>query len=482
VTDTFARLLLFPPLSFIIIVMADADPNYRDTLAQALLARKDWLEKSELSRLKDELRTFQISYSVLYNMFLKKKLINEDPYKQESKISELAVPEVGPFNEAKRLEQVSLRLASYDSQLDFLVNFYQFAVDFLTLERIRKIAGLVRFIDWLNLTPDSKSPNTKVFAELTNNAKTGGDSITLSVIGESLTKLPKCTAAIMGILRDLTAYHKETYKLGIRNAVTNIQSSDNALSIKKKMNSALPGVPFYQEFIEELIKEDFSGDGPAMKEAVLKSLKVAEEKPKAAKPKTSYKDILISGIQALGNSASVLNEIAQKVDENQTVLENQKKGLWDKLRQILRAMVNSNPEEVVYELQFIDQATGSEVWENLNFIQFRIDLDKKVKIFGRMAGQGPFIAKLKTMTEEQVFTYLDRAIRDLQAVHRILTSLDEYFKSSVPREERDQIKGIKPELASVKNCFVKANQIRHEYSAQKEEEEQMKKLGINPNA
>ena len=119
--------------------------------------------------------------------------------------------------------------------------------------------------------------------------------------------------------------------------------------------------------------------------------------------------------------------------------------------------------------------------EQLNFFQFRIDFDKKIKIFGRMTGQSPFIAKLKTMPEEQVFTYLDRAIKDLQAVHRILASLDEYFKSSVPREERDKIKGIKPDLAAVKNCFVKANQIRHDYSAQKEEEEQMKKLGIQPN-
>jgi hypothetical protein len=415
-------------------------------------------------------------------MFLKKKLIHEDPYKQETKISELAVPDTGPFNEAKRLEQISLRLANYDSQLDFLVNFYQFAVDFLNLERIRKIVGLVRYIDWTGLTPDSKSLNTKVFAELTNNAKSGGDSLTLNIIGESLTKLPKSAASIMGVLRDLTAYHKESYKLNVRNAIGPQSSEPSALAIKKKMNAAMPGTPFYQEIIEELIKEDYSADGPAMKEAILKSLQVAEEKPKAAKPKTSHKDILLNGIQAVGTSAALLNEIAQKLDENQTVLENQKKGFWIKLRQLFRSMMSSDPEDVVYELQFIDHTTGTEVWEHLNFFQFRVDLEKKIKIFGRMTGQSPLMAKLKGMTEEQVFVYLERAIKDLQSLHRLLTALDEYFKSSVPREERDKIKGIKPELASIKNSYVKANQIRHDYSAQKEEEEQMKKLGINPDA
>jgi hypothetical protein len=414
-------------------------------------------------------------------MFLKKKLIHEDPYKQETKISELEVPETGPLNDVRKLEQISLRLANYDSQMDFLVNFYQFAVDFLTLERLRKIAGLVRYIDWISLTPDSKSPNTKFVAELTTNAKSGGDAITMSIIGESLTKLPKCTTSIMAILKDLSAYQKENYKLNVRNAALAGQTTEvNAAIVKKKMASTMPGVPFYQEFVEELLKEDYSKDGPAMKEAILKALQVAEEKPKATKPKTDYKNILISGLQSIGACSTVMNDVIVKIDENQITLENQKKGFLEKLRQLLRAMTNADPEAIVYELQFIDPKTGSEVWEHLNFNQFRLDLEKKTKIYGRMTGQGPAMAKLKSMTEEQLVGYLERSIKDLQSIHRILTSLDEYFKSSVPREDRDKIKGIKPELATVKNSYVKANQIRHDYSAQKEEEEQMKKLGINP--
>jgi hypothetical protein len=463
--------------------MADVTtPNYTDTLMQALMARRDSLEKTDLVNLKEELRVFQISYSVLYNMFLKKKLIHEDPYKQETKISELEVPETGPVNEAKRLEQISLRLASYDSQLDFLVNFYQFGIDFLNLERIRKIVGLVRYVDWINLTPDSKSSNTKAAAELVNNAKAGGDTLTLSIIGESITRLPKCTASIMAILRNLTTYYKETYKLNVRGAIAGMQASEaTPANIKKKINASLPGTPFYQDFIDEIIKEDYSKDGQAIKEAILASLKVIEEKPKAAKPKASHKDVLLNGIQAIGAAASVMTEIIQKIDANQTVLENRKKGFWEKIKLLLRAMTNSDPDEVIFELQFIDQAKGIETSEQLNFGQFRVDLDRKIKIYTGMSGQGPFMAKLKAMPEEQVLEYLERAIKDLQSLHRTLTALDEYFKTTVAREDRDQVKGIKPELASVKNCFVKANQIRHEYTAQKEEEEQMKKLGINPN-
>jgi hypothetical protein len=461
----------------------NAAPNYNDTLQQALLDRKDWLERTELDRLKEELRIFQISYSVLYNMFLKKKLIIEDPYKQETKISELEVPDTGPINEAKRLEQISLRLANYDSQMDFLVNFYQFGVDFLNLERIRRILGLVRYIDWTNLTPDSKAPNTRLVSEITNNAKSGGDHLSLSIIGESLTKLPKCTANIIAILRNLTAYHKETYKLNIRNAIKGMQPAEaNIVNVKKKVTTTMPGTPFYQEFVDELIKEDYSKDGPALREAILKSLSVPTEKPKATKPKVSYKAILMSGISAIGSTGSVLGEVAQTIDENEALLASMKKGFFEKLKQLIRAMTNAEPEDVMYELEYIDQVKGTRTEELLNLNQFRADLNRRIKILTGMTGQGQLVAKLNAAPEEKVLAYLENAIKDVQAIHRTLVALDEYFKSSISREERDKVKGVKTELASIKNFFVKANQIRHEYSAAKEEEEQLKRMGINPDA
>ena len=63
--------------------------DYLKTLADAISARADWLEKSELPKLKEELRAYHTGFASLYNLYLKKGLIHEDPYKQETKISEL---------------------------------------------------------------------------------------------------------------------------------------------------------------------------------------------------------------------------------------------------------------------------------------------------------------------------------------------------------------------------------------------------------
>jgi hypothetical protein len=462
--------------------MADTDLSaYTNTLVEALASRKDWLEKSELTKLKEALRMFQSSFATLYNIFLKKKLINEDPYKQETKISELVIPESGAFSEAKRIEELSLRLSNYDSQLDFLVNFYQLGLDFLNLERIKRIVGLVRYIDWINLSPDSQSINTRSVADMAIQSKMGVDPITLNIIGEGLSTLSKSTVAVMNSLKDINSYYRENYKLNIRLNVTQSMSANeaNLANIRKKLPGAMPGTPFYQELIDELIKEDYSKDGPELREAILKSLKVADAKPKAAKVAVNFKNILLDGIQVIGGASASLNEIGGKIDENEMVLESEKKGIWEAIKRLIRQMTNAEPEEVVYEVEYMDTAKGVPVKERVSFHQFREDMDKKAKILSSFV-RGPAYAKLSAMSEEQIISYLERNIRDVQSLHRTLGALDDFFKANVDSDDRDKIRGIKPELSSMKNSIVKANQLRYEYNAQKEEEEQMKRLGINP--
>ncbi|MCL2245218.1 MAG: hypothetical protein FWC03_12260 [Treponema sp.] len=455
--------------------------TYISTLQQVLSARKDWLERSELAKLKDNLRIYQISYASLYNIYLKKKLIDEDPYKQETKISELEVPETGAFNEAKRIEALTIRLSNYDNQLDFLVNFYQLGVDFLNLDRIKRIVGLIRYVDWISFSPDSQSLMTKAVAELTNNSKAGVDPLTLSIIGESLTRLSKTTAAAMSTLKDLNLYYRECYKLNVRQNITQSMSAGEAAPdvIKKKMPSAMPGSPFYKELIEEILKEDYSNEGGDLRDVILNSFAVKEEKAKAAKPAVDFKKILLDGIVVIGGAANTLTEINVKLHDNQAVMESRKKSFFEAIKELIRKMTNAEPEEVVYSIEKMDETKGVPIKEKIYFYQFMGDIDKKIKILNSFV-RGPAYNKLSAMSEEQVISYLERNIKEVTALHKTLSALDDFFKANVVKDDRDKIKGIKPELSALKNTYVKANQLRYEYSAQKEEEEQMKSLGINP--
>jgi hypothetical protein len=106
-------------------------------------------------------------------------------------------------------------------------------------------------------------------------------------------------------------------------------------------------------------------------------------------------------------------------------------------------------------------------------------MDRKSRVLTALASRGGAAqSKMEAMEEEQLIGMLERNIREVQVIHKTLSALDEFFKLEADKEDRDKVKGIKPELATIKNAIVRANQKRHEYSAFKEEEEQLKRLGI----
>ena len=460
--------------------MAD-NTEYIKNLSDALTARSEWLEKSELPKLKDALRAFQMGFASLYNLYLKKGLVSEDPYKQEVKIGELQVPETGAFIETKKFDQLSIRLSNYDTQMDFLVNFYQFDTNFLTLDRLKRIVSLIKYIDWIHLTPDSQSPNTKIVAEMTAQIKTGTDSLTMSVITESISNLNKYFNPIMGYLKLLVDYRRELYKLELRESVTSQMppaEAAQAANIRKKYAQTNPGQPFFPDLAEEIIKEDNTNDGPAIREKILASLRVEAAKPKAAKAAVPFKTILLDGIHGLGSTAQAFADISAKLDENKTILENKRKSFWENLRKVLKQMVNKQQDAVIYEVEYMDPVKNVPVRDKINIIGFRNDLERKIKMLNSMGSKGTGFSKLESMQDDQLISFLEKNIRDLQTIHKTLTALDDYFKKAAGPEDRDKIKGIKPELATIKNSIIRANSKRHEYSAQKEEEEQLKRLGV----
>jgi len=451
--------------------------EYQKALEQALNARADWLDQSELPKFKDEFRTFHGAFASLYKLLIQKKLINEDPYKHEAKIGEIVVPNM-IVPEGDKRDQLTLNLSAYDSQLDFLVNFFQFSIDFLNLETIKRILGLVRYIDWTKLVVDAATTTTRVVAELINDARAGSDALTLNVINELTGKLGKSSVALMNYLRDATAYNREAYKLELRQTITGTMNEATVEQIKKKFPAAMPGKNFYPDLAEELIKEDYSPSGEQLRALVLKQLAIPENKPKVVKKEVNFKATLMDGLFVISTVGNALGEITPKLEENHALFQNRKQSLMEKIREVLREMLNKEPEPVIYDIEYIDSVKGTTVKEKVNYTQFRTDLDKRMRSFATLSSRN--VTKIDALDEKQLLTLLERAIRDAQTLHKTLGGLDEYFKAEAPRESREKVRGIKPELATIKNAYIKANQKRHEYSAQIEEEEQLKRLGVTP--
>ncbi|MDR0410500.1 MAG: hypothetical protein LBH75_00805 [Treponema sp.] len=456
--------------------------DYKQKLSEAIEVRRAWIEKNIIPKLKEDLRVFQSSYTSLYSAFLKKGLVDEDPYKQEAKLSEIQVPETKSFSENETNENMSIRLSNFDNQLDFLVNFYQFGTDFLTIDRIKKILGLIKYIDWIHLSTDSESFNTRCVAKFAAQVKMGLDPLSLSLLSESTTNLVRSTGSIVGYLKILTEFDKEDYKLAVRNAITSAMPETEVPSsakIKKQFASALPGKPFYPELVDEIIKEDYGKDGAELRDAILHSLVVTQKKQSSEKQEVPLKTILIDGIHSLGAVSTTLAEIAFKLDGNEVLLENRKLSFFEKFRRFMKRIFNSEPDAVIYEVEYMDAVDEPPVKERLNFTEFRVNINKRIKNLAQIsASTGPVAAKLEALQESQLLSFMERNIRDLKGLARDLNALDNYFKANIDQSDRSRVKGIKPELSTIKNAFVKANQRCYDYNALKEEAEQFKRLGI----
>jgi hypothetical protein len=166
------------------------------------------------------------------------------------------------------------------------------------------------------------------------------------------------------------------------------------------------------------------------------------------------------------------------VAENAEVLENRRKRFWEKVKKLIQQMVNKEPEPTIYEVEYVDSARGVKVKEKVNLSTLKNSMDQKIRTLQNISSRGVSLAKLEGMEEAQLLGILERNIRDVQSLHKILSALDDFFKAAVDKEDRDKVKGIKPELGSMKNAIINANHKRYDYSAQKEEEEQFKRLGI----
>ena len=451
-------------------------------MADALATQATLLEREEMSKLKEGFRTFHTAFYSIYSLLLKRKLIREDPYKGEAKVAEIEIPETGNFPENERAEQMGLRLANFDNQLDYIVNFYQFTLDNFGLDKIKRILGLIKYIDWVRFVSDAgANTNTNSMVELVNQARSQKDQLSMNILGDSLINLSKSTGTIMTLLKKISDYDREAFKAEIREKVTASmppETPPTAQAIRKKYAAAAPGRPFYNELAEEIIREDYSRDGEILREKILKQFSVSAEKPRENKPQISYKSYLIEGLFAVGSVSAMLSDIIPKLDENAEILEKSRKTFLQKIKKLFQQMINKGPEAQIYNIEYVDPIRQLQVKEKLNFTVFHAELERKAKVLFNISTKGMVVSKLEGMEESQLLGLLEKNIRDIQTMHKLLSALDEYFKAAADQEDRGKIKGIKPELSTIKNALIKANQKRYEYNSQKEEEEQFRKLGI----
>jgi hypothetical protein len=457
-------------------------------LETALTRFRENLDGTVLPKLKEDFRIIHSAFRTIHSILLKKGFIHEDPYKSETKLSEIIIPETKGFSDGEKIDEMSIRLSSYEVQLDFLLNYYQFGTEFLDISRIRLIAGLLRYIAWDQLGPTAQDPVTKGLAEIIARAKVGADPLSVSLLNDSLEQIQKTVPACIKPLKDLTDYSRELYKMEIRSKIFSSLDTRPAnqagrdefqKQVKKAFPSAMPGKPFYPELVGEIIEEDYGPNEAKLKAAIIQRFTIQEKKQKAAREEVSFTRMILDSLRPLCPAARYLEDAVRKLVENNTLLQNRKMSLMEKFRKWIIHLSDKQKEACVYELEYFDSVSSSTKHEKIEFESFITDVQKRVRMLNGISVRGgPMYKRMEKAGEETLFPFLEKQISDLNIIYRRLQGLDTFFKTEIPREQRTNIKGVKIELTAVKNSMAQALQKKHEYIARKEEHDQMKKLGI----
>jgi hypothetical protein len=467
----------------------EEDKDFLSELEVVLAQQSDALEKKELLDLKDTIRLYTSTFEGIYNLFLKKGLIAEDPYKYDQKISDITPPSTDFVLDSDKVNAISQRLSVYDSQLDFLNNYYQFSSEFITMPRIKRIIVLIKWIKWNNFTEAAAEINTKILAELFGKVTQGTDQMSIKLLNDSSKRMRDLSQKIVTILKTISNYQREKYKFDIRSNIiiqldiepNEMLSNPEGTLLKIKQNFVKlmgKGQPFYAELIKEIFMEETSSSGETLKKELIKKLKIKQSN-KEEKKEINYRKLLNESLRILSTVATPLEQVIKNLDFNNSLIKEKTLSFGDKFRLWIMNLSGKESTNMIIDIDIFDERLSTTKTTQLDFNKYLENGRKKMRQMAALSNKvSTTYRKLETASEDTVLNFISKSLEDITIISSKLDPINTYLKSEAGREQRKALKDVKIEFTSIKNILVKTNQKRHEYLSRMEEIEQMKKLGV----
>jgi|WetSurMetagenome_2_1015567.scaffolds.fasta_scaffold151429_1 hypothetical protein len=465
------------------------EPDFIEKLQTALEEKTAWFNTSQLPEMLDNYRLLHTCIKSLYDILIQHSLITPDPYKLDKKISDITIPEDGPYMENERAVVIGARFSDYESMLDFLCTYYKFSVDHINITEIKKMTDLNNAFQWDNFSPNSAKTNTRGLAILVNEVRQHTTAMSLSTINDSISKSGQAISRITAILRELTEFQREIYKGQLRKDLFDHPSFnkqkaysspvDELNEIKRLYPEVMGKKPFYSDLVTEIIREDQGSDKLQLQQAVIQKLEVKANRSVSSKKKVDTKEMLMAAVLTIASVAPQYAQIIEKLKANNDILNTEQDTFIEKVKTFLRKTFNVSPKPIEYTLVIVDPKTETQNIQKIEFGTFMKNLEHHEIFFLSFAGKKTTeYRKIESSSEETILNFVSKQISDCQEFLILLAAFDDFFKTEAAPQDKSKIKGLKIELVTLKNILIKANQKRAEYSSYIEEETQMKKLGI----
>lgn len=463
--------------------------EFTAALRTAVEKKTEWFDTAELPELLENYRLLHTCVRNIYDLLLKRSAITPDPYKLEKKITSIEIPDESTFSESDTSVILGARFSDYESMLDYLCTYFKFSSDSISLATIKKLNELNNAFQWTNMSVNNSKTNTKALAALISEVRRNLPVLSQSMITDSISKSGRACSEITRILKELSEFKREEYKLTVRTKVLGNPSFDwskakdgteEIAEIKRIFVQSLGKTPYYSELIQEISDEDFSSKKDEFQAKALFSLEVKAPEVKKKKETVDTKAFLMETIRTLSLLSPEYASIAEKLNENNRILEKSKTTVFKKLMKKIRKAFNIKEPPVIFRIVIVDQQKQTKQARDIDINVFISNLERKsnfMSVIGNSASAEH--KRIESSSEEQILQFVNKQISDNSETNVLLGAIDEYFKTNCAAQDRSKIKGLKIDLVSVKNILVKANTKRSEYVSYIEEREQMRKMGIS---
>lgn len=465
----------------------ESTKNFSEVLEHHITIQREEFNKNVLPQLQQNYTALGSVIKIFRGTLLKKGLVYDDPYKYDSRMTEIKVPSNEGFVDSERAAVVGSRLAQYQTMLDFLANSYQFNCSFLTPQRIASLLALNKTFQWSALNDNAALANTRAIAEICKSLHSVSDTLTAGLLRDSLGHLAKLDAQINTALRQLARLHREEYKLTVRKSFpagltvtpADIASPVKVLkTIKKALAEKNDRFPFYHELVMEVLREDYGTDSEHLQQEVLRSLNVVQKKEVKVNKQENMRPVLITGLRILGTTGNHFETCLSKLMFNQELSYKAHMTVFTKFLDAVRRAFGIEAKKHEITLSIKDPITNLQKKELIVLEDFVANLTRTIRIFKILAsGTSDLQQRLAGMSNEKLLEQLNKYIVMCNGYIKTLGGFDDYYKAT-DVILRARMKGIKIELTTIRNAVIKANQCRAEYNASVEEYSNMKELGL----
>lgn len=466
--------------------------EYYDKLITALENKAADLDRTTIPKLREHIHGFEASVSAIYRFLIDKSLLHNDPYKGERSVTEIQVPPTEPISDADITSEVSQRLSRYVSQWEFLVNLFHVSLDNLSLKTVKLLIDLLDYIRWTEFSVNSISQLTGALSRIVERVSWMNDPMAGKIMSSSATHLRELTNSIKFDLKIITVFLKEQYKLQVRQKITGTMNIDTEKyrrnptlvmdNVKFEFSHKMKGSGLYKELIYELLEEDYGTAAVKLREAALDRLKVTKAAAKKKKKTGPDNKAALMGIlEKMARAGDPIQSSLVKMIENSRGIQERKKGLGERLSEIFLSLFGKSDNTVEYDIKIKDMVTGSVRLEVLDFSRFSGITMKRARALRELQDHNsPTYNNARSASPEQLQDYIEKNLNELKKIHRKLSGLDDYFQSkAVPEELRENMKGSSLNLQSLKLVIAETMKALAEFRTRKEEEEQLRKLGID---